>query len=839
MAKWIDEIRTVPRDVSHQVEAPHQPIVLLWFLGRANEIDDRFISWQDCRKPLSKILLTAGVGQTPEFPLTVLARYGVLDYFGFDPSEVVSGSRIQKYLSKTNPAFAIPHEILRALYEHPMDFENIVDEISRDISPLSLRHSILELCGLEVPGEIEIWGEGASRIQDPEVPGDRLSDDTKIGDLYPRLIRLTHVPLSEGLSDRRSLNVLIRAGITTWGSLARLSAMDIGRLQNAGKTTVERIFEACKSKSSAVAVRADQRATVFSGFEHQYQFIPDQKELVIPLRWLGSRRNGTRLGDLVVVNPSCGLIPSDVARAIEDFLATPIEGIIGSTTDTGTSSTPEEFVELMGDRAEILIRREISLEENSTLEELGSRFHLTRERIRQVIPKLVEQAHEILKSDGFQDLRWRAFDLGGALGFAAPYSSESVQSTLEKISEGLTDSEIVRARDLIAWLAGPYRVQNGWIVRDGFSLRDAVSGSLAEFSEKMVIPLSDFKQNLQERGVMFLDNSNLLELASGWKLIDENSLIRWPKGLAEKALSVLSFESRPLLPSEINRRIGEGNANSSLQNLLSSDPRFIRVDKQNRFGLSVWGLEEYSGIAEEIRQRIERSGGRAYLSEMVEEFSTLFGVSERSVRAFAKAPAFVTEGDLVRMRRDDEFEDLLTADARAAGIFNFSKQGAVVQLLKINRDSIRGSGRGVHKALALSLGLRPGSKEVFRSAEGSVGSVTVSWPDTSMAPTIGSVKDAVEHLDLKIGDDIHIVYSLDSRECAIGRVVLGSSMGVLGIAIPEHELVHALADALSTHPARIVKELTDREDFAVLNLIPSVPEKRSLVDEVEALGDLL
>ena len=108
-----------------------------------------------------------------------------------------------------------------------------------------------------------------------------------------------------------------------------------------------------------------------------------------------------------------------------------------------------------------------------------------------------------------------------------------------------------------------------------------------------------------------------------------------------------------------------------------------------------------------------------------------------------------------------------------------------------------------------------------------------------MAPTIGSVKDAVEHLDLKIGDDIHIVYSLDSRECAIGRVVLGSSMGVLGIAIPEHELVHALADALSTHPARIVKELTDREDFAVLNLIPSVPEKRSLVDEVEALGDLL
>jgi hypothetical protein len=75
----------------------------------------------------------------------------------------------------------------------------------------------------------------------------------------------------------------------------------------------------------------------------------------------------------------------------------------------------------------------------------------------------------------------------------------------------------------------------------------------------------------------------------------------------------------------------------------------VRVSRRE-WGLVEWGLEEYSGIAEEIAQRIGREGGRALLTDVVAEVAR-FGVRESSVRMYAEAPMFVIEGDWIRTKR--------------------------------------------------------------------------------------------------------------------------------------------------------------------------------------------
>ena len=94
------------------------------------------------------------------------------------------------------------------------------------------------------------------------------------------------------------------------------------------------------------------------------------------------------------------------------------------------------------------------------------------------------------------------------------------------------------------------------------------------------------------------------------------------------------------------RHLGQGSERS-LRNRISESDVLVRIDADFTVALAEWGLEEYEGIATEIIQRIERGGGVASRSAIIEEFTTDFGVKEQSVITYLSTEMFAVTGDEV------------------------------------------------------------------------------------------------------------------------------------------------------------------------------------------------
>jgi hypothetical protein len=107
---------------------------------------------------------------------------------------------------------------------------------------------------------------------------------------------------------------------------------------------------------------------------------------------------------------------------------------------------------------------------------------------------------------------------------------------------------------------------------------------------------------------------------------------------------------------EIASRCDDGTTARNLANQMARDDRFVRADKNSRYALTESGTEEYSGIAEEIVERIERGSGAASRSSIIEEFTAQFGVSERSIESNLRLSLFAVVGDEVRLGDPSRFD---------------------------------------------------------------------------------------------------------------------------------------------------------------------------------------
>ena len=95
---------------------------------------------------------------------------------------------------------------------------------------------------------------------------------------------------------------------------------------------------------------------------------------------------------------------------------------------------------------------------------------------------------------------------------------------------------------------------------------------------------------------------------------------------------------RPTTREEIARMCGFDERKTS--SLLSAIPSVVRADK-DRWGLREWIDDEYDGIIDEIIQRIEEDGGATTTERLLTELPSKFGVSPMSVRAYMQTPKFV------------------------------------------------------------------------------------------------------------------------------------------------------------------------------------------------------
>lgn len=230
--------------------------------------------------------------------------------------------------------------------------------------------------------------------------------------------------------------------------------------------------------------------------------------------------------------------------------------------------------------------------------------------------------------------------------------------------------------------------RSGWLIRHGCDI-PTVPINDPPFNGCLIVAIDMVSKWLQETGFLpelaihVMERSPLRKIGGKWA--------RWNGTLVEKASVLLVLRGSPGNADELALQLGDGTSGRSLRNILLADERFIRVSKRS-FGLREWGLEEYSGIVDEISQRIDRAGYAVLLDSVVKELVSTFDVAASSVRTFAEAPRFVLENGFVRHRTNDED---IPQDVRihtVASLFPDLPLSRVHFAVPANADIERGSG---------------------------------------------------------------------------------------------------------------------------------------------------
>ena len=477
-----------------------------------------------------------------------------------------------------------------------------------------------------------------------------------------------------------------------------------------------------------------------------------------------------------------------------------------------------------------------------TLAEVGSMIGVSRARVGQ-IQKTVEERLEVQLTDRrFLPLLWRAEDLAKVLGAAAPVLAEPTRQALLRASRDCPVEMDTTLRSLVLYLAGSYRIKGDWLVRRGSTVPDARQlETLAD--DHGLLSVSAAKEWLTQQEVNPHHFKYWLNLSGRFRCFDD-TLAVWSGSVVDKCVSILAIRGAPADTETLVSEVGEGHNARGVRARLFEEPRVMRTSRSN-WGLRTWQLEEYTGITEEIAQRIQEWGGRAKIADLVDELVQSFGVSAGSVRTYADAPMFITEDGYVRLRGSEERFPVNHDLSRCRGVFQIS-ESSFSYLIPMDRDVLRGSGRNFPDALAAALGVRPGKTRSFSTAGGQL---KVYWPETSpLGPSLGSTRALATDVGGVEGDLMRLQFDVDRDECIAFRLRLSEMAdlsdnetitALTGIQEMGDDMEAAVADSVGTDNVRLVEVLRQRGDDKLANLLPAPQMDDALKDALSKLVHVL
>lgn len=669
-----------------------------------------------------------------------------------------------------------------------------------------------------------------------------------LGSLMPGLPLQRGTQFPSHMLSARAQNVLGRHGIHDWFELADVSAEQLSNMRNAGAQTVKEILElALKFAASAPPSQEIELDDSVSDVDAaETDFDSQAAAIAAGLRslatWAERERSVASISDLLTFSPGVDP-PEDLVDSWNQLDIKVADLADSDQVDPSISELFEMLLTRLSEARRLVLEQRLLAEQPKTLEELGKIRGVTREAIRLDENKVKRDLEDLLASQEFAPFRWRAWDLGHSLGVLAPAAAPSTVQALIRATRGADERHRTTVLQLLLRIAGPYESRAGWFVREDSPGVPTARDFWDAHSPAAVLKLEECRAWLSGRHV---DPSHLeewLRTADGGRVLD-GRLVRWGGSVLDKAIALLTLTGEPATPEELAERIGEGHSPRSLRNRLFEDDRVVRVDKY-RFALREWNLEEYSGIAEEIAQRIRENGGVALLDEVVFDLVEAFGVAESSVRAYAEAPMFVREGKSVRLRGDHETYGTAGELSECAGAY-LLPGGGVSYLIRVDADVLRGSGRGCPKALAHALGVTPGREETFTSQ---AGELRVTWPKASATgPALGSTRSFAAALGLTLGDDLRLTFIPAERTVT----ATGASADDLASATPVVALEHltglqtagedprqVLGVAMGVTGGTVDRVLRDRGDGRVATLLPQQHSDEDLDTALEGLAELL
>jgi len=458
-----------------------------------------------------------------------------------------------------------------------------------------------------------------------------------------------------------------------------------------------------------------------------------------------------------------------------------------------------------------------------SLSEIGQEFGVSRERVRQLQASLLD---ELLAAGNDSDatLNYVIRKVQTDLGTVVPLSDEDVRSIV------LPAGSCLHA-DVILQLSGPYLRKSGVLTTLGRGLSHA--DLIGVFDSHGVADRHALNERLKDLGVVE-DYRAEVVLQSALFASVNGVIVSAGRSVTDRACTILALRGEPMCPEEILDQIEGTYSHRSLTNRLLEDLRFIRTDI-NQFGLATWSVEEYSGITQEIRERIERSGGSISVDDLVIDLTRSFAVKESSIRAYVRTPEFVLEEGLVRLRLSTELVEVNSNFSSSRGAY--VQDQLVVWHMPIDADTLRGSGRNFPNGLACRMGIYPGTESSFESV---YGICVVTWridsitgaSISSMRSMVSSLKGFLSDEDLKKGA-IRIRFDLENRQCQYELIFNKFSTdsptdlvrNLTGLVIQEglssRELLCVVAAAIDVPSSNTMQMLRTRGDVHVASALVS------------------
>lgn len=710
---------------------------------------------------------------------------------------------------------------------------------------------------LEFSGDRVLQGcesrEYSDFLFDPDWPTlvDRVIDQMlarrfqPLGSLLPGLPRNAEILIPTHMLNARARHVLGRLSIRSWTDLAELSVDDLLRLPNAGAQTVSKILRLAiqfANSDSASPMEVQEQDTTTSAPGADPQVARFSAGLRMLASWAVRERSVASISDLLDVAP--GLSPPDELVADWEELDVEVSNLADRhLSEPSLGDLYEHLLAQVRDSRRLVLEQRLLAVSPKTLDELGKIRGVTREAIRLDETKLKRDLENLFSLEEFLPFTWRAWDLAASLGALSPAAAPSTGRSLAHATRDVDERHRSPVRQLLLRLAGPYEQRDGWFVRNGVPGVPTTRALWADVAPAVVVDVEACRAWLAERHVDPKHLAEWLDASDGARLHGDK-VLRWGGSVVDKVVSLLTLTGKSATAEELVERIGEGHNPRGVRNRLFEDDRLVRVDKYG-FALREWGMEEYSGIAEEIAQRIREHGGEAPLDEVVRELVETFGVAEASVRAYAEAPMFVRAGNRVRLRGDHE-EYAADGDlSECAGVYRMP-EGSVSYLFQVDSDVLRGSGRGFPKALAITLGVAPGKQRTFSSDHAEL---RVTWPMASATgPALGTARPFAQALDLGVGDFLRLTFNpADAAVAATGasNKDLASEAApvalerLTGLQLAGEDPRQVLGAALGVGAGSVDRVLRDRGDGQVASLLPEQRPDDELNSALEGLAELL
>jgi hypothetical protein len=573
------------------------------------------------------------------------------------------------------------------------------------------------------------------------------------GERYPWLVAMASEAVDLSIFDARSQTAFRRGNIRTWGDLANRTEGSISSIPNVGVLTLRRINEAVAAHAPApseLGSATDRPVTALLSRTESNPLAAPFTEMACSSVWVRTVLGGDTVGDLLSACRGGAEVPDAVRSEIQELLATRLP------EPAHSSPSLADLIDLVIQEAgdpELLVARECSREQ-PTLEVLGQRRGVTRERVRQKVVKDAAKVRSALGAGRYQGLRWALERLQGELGLVAPATSETVAEWSDRV--GGDRFQILR------WLGG-YVYRDGWLLRGSGALADLTAALDKAIDGAWLVRAEDLRNGLE----LAVADDTALEflLASGtWRDIGDGWMVRWDGPIQVKAERVLRLTCRPMTPAELVEAIGSGSE-GSIKNQRGS--RLVRIDKHFRLALSDWGFEEYEGITREIDQRIDRGGGSASVSAIIEEFVHAFGVSESSVRTYLESGPYVLSGDEVR-----HLEDRAYTPASVLGRRHAVRVGeAWGQRFSVAEANLNGYSFGLDRDIAAHNGIQPDDSLVVTAVndDRNLGEASIIWRLTNLNGTVdvGRLSSVLKAMGVGEGDEIVLVPT--RQACTIYR----------------------------------------------------------------------